>query len=90
MRSMLLRIGALSGCFMMLATVVIADPVEWSKSNGGNGHFYEIVPGNYSWTAAQAEPPRDCRRLHFLRGWSHGTTKQILPRGPRTGSPAAG
>ena len=25
-----------------------------------------------------AESPRDCRRLHFLRGWSHGTSKQVF------------
>jgi hypothetical protein len=28
------------------------------------------------------EPPRDCRRLHFLRGWSHGKTKPVFPGGP--------
>ena len=27
------------------------------------------------------EPPRDSRRLHQLRGWSHGTTEQVLARG---------
>ena len=32
------------------------------------------------------EPPRDFRRLHFLRGWGHGKTKQILTRGQRTSS----
>ena len=34
----------------------------------------------------QSEPPRDFRRLHFLRGWGHGKTKQILTRGQRTSS----
>ena len=29
----------------------------------------------------ETEPPRDFRRLHFLRGWGHGKTKQILTRG---------
>jgi len=29
----------------------------------------------------QFEPPRDCRRLHYLRGWSHDKSNQILPRG---------
>jgi len=29
------------------------------------------------------EPPRDCRRLHSLRGWGHETKNQILPRGSR-------
>ena len=28
-----------------------------------------------------SEPHRDFRRLHFLRGWGHGKTKQILTRG---------
>jgi len=28
----------------------------------------------------QYEPPRDCRRLHSVRGWSHGQNKQIFPR----------
>ena len=27
------------------------------------------------------EPLRVFRRLHFLRGWGHGKTKQILTRG---------
>ena len=27
----------------------------------------------------QVEPRRDCRRAHSLRGWTHGTTKQVLP-----------
>jgi len=29
------------------------------------------------------EPPRLCRRLYSLRGWSHGTNKQVFPGGPR-------
>ena len=30
------------------------------------------------------EPPRDCRRPNCLRGWRHGTSKQVLPRGAGT------
>lgn len=26
------------------------------------------------------EPRRDSRRLHLLRGWGHGTSKQVLAR----------
>ena len=32
-------------------------------------------------TITTPEPHRDFRRLHFLRGWGHGKTKQILTRG---------
>jgi len=31
------------------------------------------------------EPPRDCRRLPVVRGWSHEQAKQILPRSQGTG-----
>ncbi len=34
---------------------------------------------------ALGEPPRVCRRLHSLRGWGHGTKKQVFPRGTRAG-----
>jgi len=27
------------------------------------------------------ESPRDCRRLHSVRGWGHETAKQVFPRG---------
>ncbi len=33
------------------------------------------------------EPPRDCRRLHSLGGWSDGSAKQVLGRGARAGGP---
>jgi hypothetical protein len=33
----------------------------------------------------QLEPHRVCRRLHYLRGWGHGETKQVFPRGSRAG-----
>jgi uncharacterized protein (DUF362 family) len=36
-------------------------------------------------TNMTGEPCRVCRRLHSLRGWSHGTYKQVFPRGPRAG-----
>jgi putative transposase len=31
------------------------------------------------------EPPRDSRRLHFLRGWSDEHNKKVFPGSPRTG-----
>ena len=33
------------------------------------------------------EPPRVSRRLHSLRGWSHGQTRQVLPGSARAGGP---
>ena len=33
------------------------------------------------------EPPRDCRRLHFLRGWSHVEENEVFARGPGAGGP---
>ena len=30
------------------------------------------------------EPPRDSRRLHFLRGWSHEHIEEVFPGGPGT------
>src|SRR5688572_13512390 len=34
-----------------------------------------------------SEPPRVCRRLHSLGGWSDGGTKQVLGRGAGAGGP---
>src|SRR5438067_960184 len=33
------------------------------------------------------EPHRDSRRLHSLRGWSHGPNQQVLPRDQRASGP---
>ncbi len=32
-----------------------------------------------------SELPRNCRRLHFLRGWTHDRTRQIFTRGKGAG-----
>jgi len=40
----------------------------------------EVLPGDIV-----IEPPRGCRRLHFLRGWGHEQTKEVLPRGTGAG-----
>jgi len=34
------------------------------------------------------EPPRDSRRLHYLRGWSHEQSDEVCAGGPRAGSSA--
>lgn len=33
----------------------------------------------YRWK--RSESPRDCRRLHSVRGWSHATNITVFPRG---------
>ena len=35
-------------------------------------------------TSLAPEPPRDCRRLKFLRGWDYGDSRQVLSRGEGT------
>ena len=42
----------------------------------------------FSELTSRSDPHRVFRRLHSLRGWRHGKTKQILPGGPRAGGPA--
>src|SRR5438105_11053969 len=37
---------------------------------------------NNSGDQLEAEPRRDSRRLHSLRGWGHGTNQQVFPGGP--------
>ena len=34
------------------------------------------------------EPPRDSRRLHFLRGWSHEHIEEVFPGSPGAGGSA--
>src|SRR5262249_10202583 len=63
-----------------------------SLFNNGRGIFLQDVTDGYILGTetngnAKAEPRRDSRRLHSLRGWGHGTTEQVLPRGPRAGGP---
>jgi hypothetical protein len=41
-----------------------------------------------TWLDNLAESPRVCRRLQFLRGWSHENNQQIFPGSPGTGGAA--
>jgi hypothetical protein len=32
-----------------LISNVSADPVQWTIESGGNGHWYEVIQGDYTW-----------------------------------------
>ncbi len=39
--------------FLMMATVAVADPIQWPESEGGNGNYYDLVTFSddfLSWT----------------------------------------
>ena len=55
--------------------VVLLEPLHLPTIDGR--FRYEALSGE----AEGTEPPRVSRRLHFLRGWGHGKTEQILTRG---------
>ena len=50
-----------------------------------NGVVHEATDDWYVPAKNGSESPRVYRRLHFLRGWGHGQTKQVLTRGSATG-----
>jgi hypothetical protein len=37
------------------AMTAAASPIQWPESSGGNGHFYERLPGLADWNTATAE-----------------------------------
>ena len=43
--------------FALIAGMGQAAPVQWTEASGGNGHYYELVSGDFTWdeanTAAQ-------------------------------------
>lgn len=38
---------------LLLATCAWAEPIQWTLSDGGNGHFYEAVSTPLTWQEAQ-------------------------------------
>ena len=38
-----------------LASTANAIPVEWAVADGGNGHFYDFVAGDFTWHQALDE-----------------------------------
>ena len=63
-----------------------------TKPKAGNFNIVDVEATRYTrrlvgGEGGVTESPRDCRRLHSLRGWGHVTTKQIFPRGPRASRP---
>jgi len=61
-------------------------PVQVLGPIGNTGLFAEVTGISARWLQTMAlkdngEPPRDCRRLHSVRGWGHETAKQIFAGG---------
>jgi hypothetical protein len=50
--------------------------------------WIDCLNGDKYKTGKLTEPPRDCRRLPSVRGWSHGQTDAVLPGGTGADSPA--
>jgi len=50
-----MKIPMISALVLGLASTAVANPIQWTTEEGGNGHFYEAinVPGSLSWTGAQ-------------------------------------
>ena len=65
---------------LIMAASTLAVPVDPDAPDGIAAWY-----GANTILCTNGEPPRDCRRLHSLRGWGYGKTKQILSRGPGEG-----
>jgi hypothetical protein len=58
------------------ALLLIADHAPMGAAARAPGEAFGVdMRSGYT-----IEPRRDSRRLHLLRGWGHGTSKQILAR----------
>lgn len=51
---MLARISGMAAVIFM-AAVAYGTPVQWPVSDGGNGHWYDYIPGNETWTSARVD-----------------------------------
>ena len=51
---MFARIAAVVG-LVLIAHSAWAAPIQWPVSDGGNGHWYEYVAGNETWTSARVD-----------------------------------
>src|SRR6266508_858267 len=63
-------------------------PIEASARKDSSGLTKLICIYTPPPQEALAEPPRDSRRLQFLRGWSHENSTEIFTGVSRTGRPA--
>ena len=48
-----MRTAIVSISILLVASCVVAEPVVWSSQEGGNGNYYEHVPGGVDWASAQ-------------------------------------
>ena len=72
-------------CSYLIGPGAAADAVQWKVEDGGNGHFYEVVPGEISWPDANVAALRLNRFSHLATITSQGendfVTSLLQPSG---------
>ncbi|GAB1343099.1 DUF4411 family protein [Gemmatimonas sp.] len=61
--------------------VSVEEVLNESERRLDSAHINAWIERNKAIFSPPTESPRDSRRLHFVRRWSHGKRHTVLPRG---------